>query len=160
MIVDTPPLVIPAVQYTATGAALGPTIADYFTATLSLDAASTYWIDASAYFLKTTAGTVTFTWLCSSAPIVLLSQYVGTAAAGFTTSAVTTAPVTGQVVAEALAAVPHAATASLTTAVRHKYAFDLKIRTNAATTLQLRITSSAGTATPQQGSYMRASKII
>lgn len=149
-----------AVKYDAAGAALGPTIADFFTATLSLEASSIYELECEAYFLKTTAGTAVFTWTFSSAPTFVQSQFNGTAAAGFTTSAVTTAPVVGQVVGEALTVLAHTATASLTTAVRHAYNFRVRIRTNAATTIQLRITSSAGTATPQPGSFMFARKIV
>jgi hypothetical protein len=42
---------------TGLAGAIGAAIADYFTSTLSLDAASTYEIECHAYFLKTTAGT-------------------------------------------------------------------------------------------------------
>jgi hypothetical protein len=38
--------------------------------------------------------------------------------------------------------------------------FRVRIQTNAATTIQLRSTQSAGTLTPQAGSYMRAIKVL
>lgn len=149
-----------AVMYTAAGSALGAAIADYFTSTLSLEANSTYEIEAHAYFLKTTAGTVIWTWAFSSAPIVATSRYEATPITGFTTTTITGAPLTAEATVEAATTVAHAASGSLTTAVRHSFMFRVRIRTNAATTLQLRCTESAGTVTPQQGSYMRATKIV
>jgi hypothetical protein len=149
-----------SVGYTGTGAALGSGIADYFTSTISLDAAATYEIICHAYFLKTTAGTVTWTWTFSSAPIVATSRYQSTPVTGFTTSVITGAEVFAEATIEASTTVVHGASASLTTAVRHSFLFTVLIRTNAATTIQLRCTESAGTVTPQQGSYMRATKIL
>lgn len=149
-----------AVQYTAAGSAQGATIADYFTSTLSLDANSTYEIEALAYFLKTTAGTVIWTWTFSSAPVMATSRYDSTPITGFTTTTITGAPLTAEATAEAVAAMAFAASGSLTTAVRHAFMFKMKVRTNAATTLQLRSTQSAGTLTPQAGSYMRATKLL
>jgi hypothetical protein len=145
---------------TSLAGAVGAAIADYFTTTLSLEAASTYEIDCVAYFLKTTAGTVVFTWTFSSAPTAAGAFYEGTPATGYTTTAITGAPVTGEAHVQAATTMAHAATASLTTAVYHSYRFRVHVRTNLATTIQLRATESAGTITPQTGSYMRATKII
>lgn len=153
-------VVAASVQYTAAGAAQGAAIADYFTSTLSLDANSTYEIEAHAYFLKTTAGTVIWTWTFSSAPIVVTSRNASTPITGFTTSVITGAEVTAEATIEASTTCVHAASGSLTTAVRHSFIFRVRIRTNAATTIQLRSTQSAGTLTPQAGSYMRAEKIL
>ena len=149
-----------AVKYDAANGARGPTIADYFASTLSLEAASIYEITAHAYFLKTTAGTIVFTWLFSNAPTMATSRYQSTPVTGFTTSIITGAEVFAEATAEAVAALAHAASGSLTTAVRHSFMFTLLVRTNLATTLQLRCTESAGTVTPQAGSYMSARKII
>jgi hypothetical protein len=149
-----------SVKYTSTGAALGSTIADYFTSTISLDASSIYEIECHAYFLKTTAGTVTWTWTFSSAPTVATSRYQSTPVTGFTTSVITGAEVFAEATIEASTTVVHAATSSLTTAVRHSFIFHVRILTNAATTIQLRCTESAGTVTPQAGSYMRAIKVL
>lgn len=145
---------------TSLAGAVGAAIADYFTATISLEAASTYEIDCVAYFLKTTAGTVVFTWTFSSAPTAAGAFYEGTPATGYTTTTITGAAVTGEAHVQAATTMAHAATASLTTAVYHLYRFRVHVRTNAATTIQLRATESAGTITPQAGSYMRATKII
>lgn len=149
-----------SVKYDATGSAQGAAIADYFTSTLSLDANSTYEIICHAYFLKTTAGTVIWTWTFSSAPTVVTSRYQATPITGFTTTVVTGAEVTGQATIEASTTTVHAVTGSLTTAVRHSFLFRVRVRTNLATTIQLRSTQSAGTLTPQAGSYMRAIKIL
>lgn len=153
-------VVAASVQYTAAGAAQGATIADYFTSTLSLDANSTYEIEAHAYFLKTTAGTVIWTWTFSSAPVVVTSRWAATPITGFTTTTITGTELYGLAAVEAATTMAHAASGSLTTAVRHSFIFRMRIRTNLATTLQLRSTQSAGTLTPQAGSYMRAEKIL
>ena len=152
---------VPAMtSVTGLSGAIGLSGGDYFTSTLSLDASSTYEIECVAYFLKTTAGTVIFTWTFSSAPTVAGSFYDGTPATGFTTTTITGAPVTGEAHVQAQTSMAHAATASLTTAVYHTYRFRVHVRANLATTLQLSVRPSAGTMTPQTGSYMRATKII
>lgn len=149
-----------AVQYTGAGAALGATIADYFTSTISLDAASTYEIECHAYFLKTTAGTVVWTWTFSSAPIAATSRNQSTPITGFTTTVITGAEVFAEATIEASTTLVHAASGSLSTAVRHSFIFRVRVRTNLATTIQLRCTESAGTVTPQAGSYMYAIKVL
>jgi hypothetical protein len=147
------------VKYDAAGAALGAAIADYFTSSISLEASSIYEIECHAYFLKTTAGTVTWTWAFSSAPTMVSSRIENTPITGFTTTTITGAPVVAQATVEAQTTMAHAPSGSLTTAVRHSFMFWVRVRTNAATTIQLRCTESAGTVTPQPGSYMRARKV-
>jgi hypothetical protein len=151
---------IAAVKYDATGAALGAAIADYFTSSISLEAASIYEIEAHAYFLKTTAGTVIWTWAFSNAPTMATSRWAAGPITGFTTATVTGTELYGHASAEAVAAMAHAASGSLTTAVRHSFIFRVRVRTNLATTIQLRCTESAGTVTPQAGSYMLATKVV
>jgi len=152
--------ILSAVKYTAAGSALGSAIADYFTSTISLEANSIYEIECHAYFLKTTAGTVTWTWLFSSAPVMATSRYRATPITGFTTSVITGAEVFAEATQEASTTLVHAASGSLTTAVRHSFIFTVRVVTNGAATIQLRCTESAGTVTPQNGSYMRATKIL
>lgn len=149
-----------AVHMNADAAAIGPAITDYFASTLSLAAASTYQIEGHANFLKTTAGTVIFTWLCSSAPTMITSRYQGVPITGFTGATITGAVVVAQATSKAVAAMAHAASGSLSTATDHSFTFLVRIRTNAATTIQLRSTESAGTITPRAGSYMAATKIV
>jgi hypothetical protein len=148
-------------RLTADSSAFGPGITDFFPATSSiqLEANSIYEIDAFVWFLKTTAGTATWTWTNSSAASMIRSYYVGTIATGFTTTVVTGAPITGYAIQQTSTALAHAATASLTTAVNHHYHFKVHVWTNAATNLRLRLTQSAGTATPRAGSYYSVRKI-
>lgn len=148
------------VHMTADAAARGPAIADYFATTLSLDATSTYDIECHVSFLKTTAGTVLWTWLFSNAPTMATSRFEMTPITGYSGAAVTGAQVFAQATSKGTATNAHAASGSLTTAVDHSFVFVVRIRTNLATTLQLRSTESAGTITPRAGSYMKATKIV
>lgn len=150
----------PVTAVTGLAGAIGPAIADYFTTTLSLEAASTYEIEAHGYFLKTTAGTLVWTWAFSSAPTLAQSSWAAGPITGFTTALVNGTELYGHAVQEASTTLAHAASGSLTTAVRHSFRFKVLVRTNAATTIQLRATSSAGTVTPSVGSYMKARKIV
>jgi hypothetical protein len=149
------------VKYTAAGSAQGPAITDYFTSTISLDASSTYDIDCVAYFLKSTGGTVIWTWTFSSAPNAISSFYTATPIAGFNVGTVTgTTFVGGSAAVQTATVLQHAASGSLSTGVYHMFRFRVLVNTNAATTIQLRSTLSAGTLTPQAGSFMRATKVL
>ena len=145
----------------ANSANIGNAIADFFgsTSSINLEAGSYYDIEAQVWFLKNTAGTVTWTWTNSSAATLVRSYYIGTVATGFTTSIVTGAPITGYAIQQTSTALAHAATASLTGAVNHHFHFKLHVITNLATNLRLRITQSAGTVTPLAGSYYWVRKI-
>lgn len=148
-------------RLTANGSAIGPTIANYFGASsaINLEANSYYDLDCMAYFLKSTAGTATWTWTSSSAVTMIRSYYVGTVATGFTTAVVTGTPVTGMAIQQTSTALAHAATGSLSSAVYHHFHFKVHVITNLATNLRLNLTQSAGTATPQAGSYYAIRKI-
>jgi hypothetical protein len=149
------------VKYSAAGSAQGAAITDYFTSTISLDASSTYDIDCVAYFLKSTNGTVIWTWTFSSAPNAISSFYTATPAGGFTTTVITgTAFVGGSAAIQTSTTLAHAASTTLSTAVYHMFRFKVIVNTNAATTIQLRSTQTFGTLTPQAGSYMRATKVL
>lgn len=148
------------VHMTADAVARGPTIADYFATTISLEASSTYIIECHVSFLKTTAGTIVWTWTCSSAPVMITSRNESTPITGYTGATITGAPLPAQATSKAVAATAHAASGSLTTAVDHSFVFWVHIRTNLATTIQLRSTESAGTITPRAGSFMKAEKIV
>lgn len=148
----------------AAGSAIGSAgvTVDYFPATssINLEANATYEIQAFAYFLKTTAGTVAWRWLASQLCDVLVSTYIGTAATGFTTTATTAAPITGSAAIRSNTTLTHAATASLTTAVYHAHTLQLRVETGtSACNLRLQLTPSAGSITPQIGSYYRVIKI-
>ena len=143
------------------GGNIGSTIANFFGANsaVSLDASGTYDIEAFCYFLKNTAGTVTWGGLFSSAPTVCHAYLEYTPVTGFTTSLISGAMVTAEQTAQAIANMAFAATASLTTAVYHIAKFRIRVTTNAACNFRLNITQSAGTVTPQAGSWYTARKI-
>ena len=149
------------VKYSAAGSAQGAAITDYFTSTISLDASSTYDIDCVAYFLKSTNGTVIWTWTFSSAPNAISSFYTTTPSSGFNTAVVTGTPFAGGSAAiQTSTTLAQAASGPLSSAVYHMIRFKVLVNTNAATTIQLRSTQSAGTLTPQAGSFMRATKVL
>lgn len=141
-------------RLTASGSAIGPAIADFFgsSSTITLDPATDYEVDFEIFFLKTTAGTVTFTLTSSQAPVALSAYYIGSAAAGM--AATSTSPQTGGIVNSTATAAALPVTASITTATNHAYRIKAVIASNATTasTFKLQVTSSAGTVTPLRGS--------
>ena len=154
---------IPSVHYfrlTADITAFGPAIANFFGATsgVTLDANTFYEVEANLFFTKTTAGTAVFTMTFSNAPINNDAWYVGTPVGGIGTvgGAVTAAIVKSTAAAGALPA-----TGSLTTAVNHQYTLRAMFQSNATTggTLNIQITSSAGTVTPLTGSYYKITRL-
>lgn len=153
---------VPSVHYlrlTADGSTVS-TIGNFFGATsgLTLDAGIFYEIEADLYFTKTTAGTATFTVTFSNAPVNANANYVGTPVGGVGTAgtAQTAALVKSTATASALPA-----TGTLTTAVNHQYALKAMFQANATTggTVNLQITSSAGTVTPLTGSYYKITRL-
>ena len=144
----------------ADGAAIGPAIANFFAATSgsSLDTSTYYEVEFNLYFLKTTAGTLTFTLTFSNAPIFCDANYVGTPVGGVGTVG---APQTAALSKSTAAASALPVTGSLTTAVDHQYTIRAIFQANATTggTLNLQITSSAGTVTPRIGSYYKITRL-
>lgn len=140
----------------ADGTAIGPGISNYFGANsaISLEAASMYEITIHTFFLKTTAGTLTWTLTASSAPTSVVARNISTPIAG--TSGV---GIVNTVTSLANAATAFLATGSLTTGVNHAFEFRIKVLTNLATNLRLNATQSAGTITPRAGSYYTVKKI-
>lgn len=154
---------IPSVHFfrlTADGSAIGPGIANYFGATsgTALDNSIFYEVEAYLYFTKTTAGTVTFTMTFSNAPTNNNAHYVGTPVGGVGTTGTAQ---TAALVKSAATAGALPATGSLTTAVNHQYVIRSMFQANATTggTLNLQITSSAGTVTPLTGSYYKVTRL-
>jgi hypothetical protein len=153
---------IPSVHYfrlTADGSAIGPGISSFFggSSSVPLDNNIFYELEANLFFLKTTAGTVTFTMTFANAPVNNNAVYVGTPVGGIgTVGAAQTAAVRSNAVAGVLPA-----TGSLTTAVTHQYTLRSMFQANATTggTLNLQITSSAGTVTPLTGSYYKINRL-
>ncbi len=144
-------------RLTSNGTAIGPAINDFFGAnsSVSLESVSVYEITAYCVFLKTTAGTATWTIAASSAPTRMIATYNASPITGIAAGAMTS----GFTGSQAAVTAAFAATGSLSTAVNHAFQFKMQIQTNLASNLRLRLTQSAGTATPLAGSYYSVRKI-
>jgi hypothetical protein len=154
---------IPSVHYfrlTADGSAIGAAIANYFPGTsgVAMDNNIFYELEANLFFTKTTAGTVTFTMTFTNAPVNNEAWYTGSPVGGIGTVG---APQTAAIVKSTATAGALPATGSLTTAVNHQYQLSSMFQTNATTggTLNIQITSSAGTVTPLTGSYFKITRL-
>lgn len=147
-------------RLTADGTAIGPGISNFFGATsgITLDANIFYELEAYLYFTKTTAGTVTFTMTFSNAPVNNNANYVGTIATGIGTVG---SPQSAAIAKSTATAGALPATGSLTTGVNHQFIVRSLFQANASTggTINLQITSSAGTVTPLTGSYYKLTRM-
>jgi hypothetical protein len=141
----------------ADGAAIGPTIADFFgpSSAISLEASSVYEVTIYAVFTKTTAGTATWTLTASAAPTRMVGTYQASPITGIAAGADTS----GFAGSQGATTAAFAATGSLTTAVNHAYQFRVQLQTNGAANFRLQLTQSLGTATPLAGSYYTVKKI-
>ncbi len=139
------------------GTAFGPAIGDFFGATSSiqLEASSVYQIEAYCVFNKTTAGTATWTLTASSAPTRMIGTYSASPITGIAAGAITS----GFTGAQGATTAAFSATGSLSSAVNHAFQFNIQVHTSTATNWRLRLTQSAGTATPLTGSYYTVKKI-
>jgi hypothetical protein len=153
---------MPSVHYfrlTSDGSTI-TTIANFFgtTSGMTLDSSVFYELEANLYFTKTTAGTATFTMTFTQAPVNNNANYVGTPVGGVGTAgtAQTAALVKSTSTGGALPA-----TGSLTNGVNHQYIVRSMFQANATTggTINLQITSSAGSVTPLTGSYYKITRI-
>ena len=141
-------------------AAIGPTIANCYGATsgISLDTSVFYEVEYHLYFTKTTAGTATFQLTFSNAPINANASYTGSPVGGI---GAVGAPQTAAIAKSVLATSALPVTGSLTTGVNHYYVVKAFFQANATTagTLNLQVTSSAGTITPLTGSYYKVLRL-
>ena len=156
--------VVPTCQQfyrSSAGTAFGPTIGLFFGANsaISLDASSTYQIEAFCYFLKTTAGTATWTHTISSAATLAHAILEYTQISGFTTAIIVGAMLTTPATQQTSTALVHTVTGLLNPAVYHIAKFRIQIVTNAACNYRLNLTQSAGTVTPQAGSYYKVTRV-
>jgi hypothetical protein len=141
------------------GSAIGAGIADFFGAnsSISLPASSRWELEAHLYYLKTTAGTVTYTITNSAANYTnIAATYDQSPAAGMQTAA---GGVRAGIVGVTTAAAALPATTSLTTAVNHWAKLYAVIDMNAAGSIRIRCTESAGTITPLRGSYYKLRRL-
>jgi hypothetical protein len=111
---------------------------------------------ASLFFLKTTAGTATVTLTNTQAYTNLSGRRVQSAATGMAANG---GLVGSAIVNDTLAASPHAASAALTTAVEHLIEARWRAQIGLAGNIRIRLTQSAGTATPLRGSFYTVRKL-
>ena len=153
--------IIPATQYfrlTANGTATATTISPFFgtNSSIPLVANGVYEIDIEAYFLKNTAGTLTWTITNSTTVTNMTATMIMTAVTGMGTAGSTI----GQgLVTQTAAAAAFAATASLTSAANHWVKFKIVLENASSTSVRLNVTNSAGTVTPLRGSFWKAVRI-
>lgn len=145
-------------RLTANGAAIGATIADFFSGgSIQLGPSAAYEFEFDVAFLKTTAGTVTFTLTSGTAPVNLQAKYFGSPVGGVGT--VGTAQFAG-IVGSTSAAAALPPTGSLTTGANHSYIIRGIIETGAlGHSFKLQCTESAGTITPLRGSTFRIKRL-
>jgi hypothetical protein len=96
----------------------------------------------------------------STAPTVCHAALEYTPVTGFTTSLISGAMVTAEETAQAVASMAFAATASLSSAVYHLAKFKIRVTTNTACNFRLNFTGSAGSITPQAGSWYTVRKVV
>lgn len=146
-------------RLTANASAIGSAIADYFTnAAFTLDAAGAYEIIWDLYFLKSTAGTVTWTITSAQAPVNLVANYIGGPVAGIGTAG---ALISAGIVTSTATAAALPATSSLTDATNQHFIVKALVEGHATTagTIKLRATESAGTITPLRGSSVTVRRL-
>ena len=141
------------------GGAIATAIANYFGATsnIALVANALYEIDITAYFLKTTAGTVTWTLTNSAAPTSQNIYYEMSPITGIVAPPGTATMLEGQAVNST--ATYSFVTGSLTTAVNHYARFKIQLVNGTGTSLKIQVTQSAGTLTPLAGSIWTARRL-
>lgn len=137
------------------------TAASNFFGTISgigLVANAYYEIEFTCYFLKTTAGTVTFNIVNSAAPTSQNMHVELSPATGITAPPGTFNGINGDFYNSVLASQGFT-TASLTTGVNHYAKFTIYLRNGAGTSLNLQALCSAGTLTPGIGSYWKCTRL-
>jgi hypothetical protein len=135
------------------------TIANFFgtTSNIPLVSGGYYEIEIDCYFLKTTAGTVTWTFTNSAAPASMDLHYDFSAATGIVSAPAATYVIGDQYNLTTTA--PTVVSASLTTAVNHHAHFKIILLNNTGTSLKIQATCSAGTITPGIGSRWYCKRI-
>jgi hypothetical protein len=152
---------IPVEQHfllSATGTAIS-TIGNYFgtTSNISLVSGGYYEIEIDCYFLKTTAGAVTWTFTNSAAPTAMNLYYDFSPATGIVSAPAATDLIGDQY--DLTTAVSTAVSASLTTGVNHHAHFKIILLNGTGTSLKIQATCGAGTITPGTGSRWYCKRI-
>jgi hypothetical protein len=137
----------------------GGTIADFFDASSAFPTVlnGVYELTWDLYFLKTTAGTVTWT--------ITNTQTVTNMVASWRQSVITGLAATGAiaeagVVTQTAAAVALPVTGSLSDATNHHVVIRALVECGTAGNIRLRVTCSAGTITPLRGSVFTARRLF
>jgi hypothetical protein len=118
-----------------------------------------YEIEIEAWFLKTTAGQLTWT-ITNSTTVTSMNIVLNhTPAAGYTNGPTATNYFVGGLFNQTAAAAAFGVTASLTNATSHYAKFKITLENGASTSLRLNVTNSAGTITPRRGSFWKATRI-
>jgi hypothetical protein len=147
-------------RLTANGTPIGPGIADYFGVNSAIPTVlnGVYEITFYLYYLKTTAGTATYTITNTATYTNIVAEYIQSAVGGIATNAAQTGA--GIVTTTAAAAVLPP-TASLTNGANHKAVIRAIAECGTAGNIRLRITQSgAGTITPLRGSYFTVRRLF
>lgn len=135
-------------------------IANYFGATSNVPLVSggIYEIEFIMFFLKTTAGTVTWTLTNSTAPTSQNIVYEMSPITGVVVPPGTATELSGQILNDATAA-KTIVTGTLSDAVNHYVRIKIFLKNSTGTSLKIQATCSAGTITPGIGSYWIAKKL-
>ena len=146
-------------RLTANGSAIGAGIADYFGTNSAfptvLNAVYDLWFHC--FFLKTTAGTVTWTITNTQTYTNLVAAWWLDPVAGLATAGTVTG---AGLVTNTTAAAALPATGSLTDATNHWCVIHAIAECGTAGNIRLRATESAGTITPLRGSYYTARRLF
>lgn len=146
----------------ANGANTATTISPFFgsNSAIPLEATGLYEIEFFCLFLKNTAGTLVWTFTSSAAPVDMAIQGEMSAITGSGTTGTWAAPLAMTFPNRTAAAVALPATGSLTAAVNHFAKFRVIVKVGASNAnIRLNVTNSAGSVTPQRGSYWKARRI-
>lgn len=146
----------------ANGSNTATTISPFFgsNSAIPLEATGLYEIEFFCLFLKNTAGTLVWTFTSSAAPVNMAIQGEMSAITGSGTTGTWAAPLAMTLPNRTAAAVALPATGSLTNAANHFAKFRVIVKVNASNAnIRLNVTNSAGTITPQRGSYWKVRRI-
>jgi hypothetical protein len=136
----------------------GGTIADYFDANSAFPYVTNgvYELEWDLVFLKTTAGTLTWTLVLTQAPTNVVTSWDGSVITGISaTGAISEAALVTQTGTSIVLPV----TGSLSNATNHRYKIRVMLEAATAGNIRLRCTVSAGTLTPLRGSLFKARRL-
>jgi hypothetical protein len=154
---------LPTTQYhrlSADGSTIS-TIAPFFgsTTAIPLIASGIYEIDIEVFFLKNTAGTVTWQLTNSTTVTNMTARVFTSPVAGYTGAPTGSTTQIGALIAQTSATAAFTATASISNNANMYSQFKIFLENGSSTSFKLQATVSAGTITPRRGSFWK-SKLI